>query len=212
MATTKERILHTALELFNQEGFDRVTTRHIAAHMGISHGNLCYHFGRREDIALTLYHQMQAATESLFGHVMTSTDTFGAVYLAIDQAFRLHRQYGFLFLNKMNVFRRITELQPTLQSIHHLRIGQFRSIVALLANRGLLLPEPLPGQWDHFAMHQYLVAETWLAAAEIRTGPVNEATLRKYVDNFIALAVPYLNADGLRQLQGAREHYLRPSA
>ena len=39
--TTKEKIIDTALQLFNKQGIDPVTTRHIAKEMNISHGNLC---------------------------------------------------------------------------------------------------------------------------------------------------------------------------
>ncbi len=37
---TRQRIVQAALELFNQQGERQVTTNHIAAHLGISPGNL----------------------------------------------------------------------------------------------------------------------------------------------------------------------------
>ncbi|HEY8401633.1 MAG TPA: TetR/AcrR family transcriptional regulator, partial [Cytophagaceae bacterium] len=56
--TTKEKILNTALLLFNKEGIEDITVRDIAKAMGISHGNLCYHYPNKEVIIETLYQQL----------------------------------------------------------------------------------------------------------------------------------------------------------
>lgn len=56
---TKEKILITALALFNSTNTQAATTNHIAAAMGISPGNLHYHYKNREAIIYALYVQMQ---------------------------------------------------------------------------------------------------------------------------------------------------------
>ena len=58
MKNTKEAILSAALELFNLDGLSKVTLRTIANKMGISQGNLNYHFKKRDDIIETLYFQL----------------------------------------------------------------------------------------------------------------------------------------------------------
>ncbi|MDA3945300.1 MAG: TetR family transcriptional regulator [Helicobacteraceae bacterium] len=56
--STKQRILDTALELFNTTNTQAATTNHIAKAMGISVGNLHYHYKNREEIIFRLYEQM----------------------------------------------------------------------------------------------------------------------------------------------------------
>ena len=52
---TRDRILAAALELFNQQGERKVTTNHIAAHLGMSPGNLYYHFKNKQEIIYELF-------------------------------------------------------------------------------------------------------------------------------------------------------------
>ena len=56
--STKQRILDTALELFNTANTQAATTNHIAKALGISPGNLHYHYKNREAIIMKLYEQM----------------------------------------------------------------------------------------------------------------------------------------------------------
>lgn len=57
--TTKEKILTVALEMFNETNTQAATTNHIAKKMGISPGNLHYHYKNREEIIRFLYIQMR---------------------------------------------------------------------------------------------------------------------------------------------------------
>ena len=56
--STKQRILETALALFNTTNTQAATTNHIAKAMAISVGNLHYHYKNREEIIFKLYEQM----------------------------------------------------------------------------------------------------------------------------------------------------------
>ena len=56
--STKQRILDTALVLFNTTNTQAGTTNHIAKAMEISVGNLHYHYKNREEIIFKLYEQM----------------------------------------------------------------------------------------------------------------------------------------------------------
>jgi AcrR family transcriptional regulator len=57
---TRERILDVALELFNEQGYDRTSLREIADHLGVTKAALYYHFERKEDILLELHLRLHA--------------------------------------------------------------------------------------------------------------------------------------------------------
>ncbi|MEQ3724258.1 TetR/AcrR family transcriptional regulator [Alcanivorax sp.] len=68
MTSTKDRILETSLVLFNRQGERNVTTNHIADALGISPGNLYYHFRNKGTIVAALFdryqHQLLALLEA----------------------------------------------------------------------------------------------------------------------------------------------------
>lgn len=55
MTGTKTRILDTALQLFNRFGERNVSTNHIAGELGISPGNLYYHYRNKTAIVSALF-------------------------------------------------------------------------------------------------------------------------------------------------------------
>ena len=58
---TSERILEASLKLFNEYGFQNVPVLRIATHMGISSGNLAYHFKTKTDIVLAVFPLLEKA-------------------------------------------------------------------------------------------------------------------------------------------------------
>jgi AcrR family transcriptional regulator len=58
MITTKNRIISSAVSLFNERGFVNVTMRDLAQELGISLGNLTYHFKRKDDLIEAIHQQL----------------------------------------------------------------------------------------------------------------------------------------------------------
>ncbi len=51
----RERILDVALELFNDQGYDKTSLREIAERLGVTKAALYYHFQSKQDILLELH-------------------------------------------------------------------------------------------------------------------------------------------------------------
>ena len=94
---TAERILLTALALFNEHGENAVTSVDIAMELDISPGNLYYHFKGKEVMvdALTDLHKTQINTllsPDLPLH-LSGSDIFYYFYMLIDKI----QDFGFLY-------------------------------------------------------------------------------------------------------------------
>ena len=97
---TKEKILITAKELFNSPNTQAATTNHIAAAMGISPGNLHYHYKNREAIIYALYLQMQEKCMQPYEAIPTTIDALVLLHKHLAKIFWeyrfFHRELLFL--------------------------------------------------------------------------------------------------------------------
>jgi AcrR family transcriptional regulator len=137
---TAERILVTALDIFNQQGENNVSSVEIAMELDISPGNLYYHFKGKEIIVSALFdlyqHQLRAildapsnTTNAPSNHSETSLnieDFFYYLYLIIEK----NHLFRFLYRNPTD----LTEKYPSVaKGFMKLMIAQERCVTELLA-------------------------------------------------------------------------------
>ena len=74
-ASTREKILDVALDLFTDQGFDGTSMREIAERLGISKPAIYYHFASKEEILMALHMRLhefgKAALARLTGQTVT---------------------------------------------------------------------------------------------------------------------------------------------
>ena len=66
-ATTRDRILDVALDLFIDQGYDGTSLRQIADRLGITKAALYYHFGAKEDILMALHLRLHEFGKTALG-------------------------------------------------------------------------------------------------------------------------------------------------
>jgi AcrR family transcriptional regulator len=100
---TKEKIILTSIELFNKSGVVAVTTNHIAKELGISPGNLYFHFRNKEEIIRQIFKIMSRETYQLW-HTKKGGKLVHPLDL-IEKNFELFWKYRF-FHREMYYLRR----------------------------------------------------------------------------------------------------------
>ena len=93
---TAERILDTTLELFNRFGEPNVSTTLISAELGISPGNLYYHYPAKEELITKLYDRYDEALTALLRAADDVSDVEDA-WLFFHMLFELIWSYRFLY-------------------------------------------------------------------------------------------------------------------
>lgn len=126
---TKDKIIQASLELFNQQGERNVTTNHIAAFMGISPGNLYYHFRNKDDIIRSIFSLYEENLEQIFPEAQPEVMGMDDMLPYIDRVFALMWRFRFLYANLPDILAR----DPELQSRYLVAQSQFKArLVSIL--------------------------------------------------------------------------------
>ena len=94
--TTRDRILQTSLQLFNGDGLPSVSTHRIAAELGMSPGNLHYHFKTKQLIVERLFRRFE---ERLLLHrpAVGVDRAIDDLWLALHLRFEAINDYRFVY-------------------------------------------------------------------------------------------------------------------
>ena len=105
---TRERILETALKLFNDFGEPNVTTTVIADEMGISPGNLYYHFHNKDEIVNSLFGDYEKEIDALLtvpgGRTLSTED----IWLFLHLLFETIWKFRFFYRDINDLLKRIS--------------------------------------------------------------------------------------------------------
>src|ERR1700733_14123799 len=93
---TAERILEVTLELFNRFGEPNVSTTLISAQLGISPGNLYYHYPAKDELINKLFDRYEASLTGLLDAADDVVDVEGAWFF-FHTLFELIWAYRFLY-------------------------------------------------------------------------------------------------------------------
>ncbi len=107
---TRDRILECALQLFNEQGEPNVTTLEIATEMGISPGNLYYHFHGKEPLILALFERFHNELAPLLNPPANARLDVEDYWLFLHLIVERLAQYRFLFQDLSNLAGRLPKL------------------------------------------------------------------------------------------------------
>ncbi len=200
--TTKQRILNTSLQLFNQQGTDVVTVRHIAKNLGISHGNLCYHFPNTDLIIEKLYEQLiEELNEILKNPMLLQELNLKIFYDLTSFIFGKLYKYKFLMQDFISIMRRNPNLKQKHRDLVRSRRMLFQMGIEASIQVGIVKPDIIKGQYENYFEQLFIISDFWLSSAEILYEGSEENKLGKYINIAFTLIVPYLTEKGLVEYQ-----------
>lgn len=185
-STTKDAILQTAKRLFGERGYNAVSTADIADAVGISKGNLTYHFKKKEDIVAALLSENPPhATWPTPGTLAELDATFSHIESVV-------RENAFYFWH----YTQLAQISPDIRSLQLTAVSGNRDFLmrALesLDKGGLLVVES--ADRGPLVNSILLTCAYWLPFAAIED--LDATAFRSQV---WSLLVPYLTKEGRAQ-------------
>lgn len=190
---TKERILQQSLELFNRDGVEKVTTRHIAKELGISQGNLHYHFPNKDEIILKLFAQLIDEVKNAARYVPNDLFAKEEVLRSMTENFTIMFEYRFFFKDNEAVWRRLPSIKEMLLALLSSKKQEIEDIIQYYKSQGMFRSEISNDQIDHLSSLFLFTISSWLGANEYVGVGQEPAT---YFSQFtFRLWLPYLTAE-----------------
>ena len=193
--STRERIIDTAVALFNSEGTATVSTNHIAKAAGISPGNLYYHFRNKEEIIRAIYARLRPIWEATVSVPTDRVPTLADLEWIIDDHFRILWDYRFFYREMPALLRRDPELLASYHEVREAGLANVEGLLRIFTQVGVLhVPDPdqaLP----ELARIIWILADFWFPFAELDRLTGAEVDLREGRALILRVLSPYYAND-----------------
>ena len=197
---TKERILTTAVDLFNQTSVAEVSTNHIAKAASISPGNLYYHYPNKEAIVRAALERMIEAFDKVWTlpeeRRVTLTDLRNTLAAVFDVLWR----YRFFYREQVALLRRDPELAARHKEIQAQRVAEQEAYFGRFVTDGVLVTPADPTHLRTLITAGWVIANNWLTFVEASGERVEPGQLRRGTDLILRVLEPYLSADAKTHL------------
>ncbi len=197
---TKDKILQASLELFNTEGEQDVTSVDIANVLGMSPGNLYYHFKGKDPII----HQLFIDFEEEFKMVLQApiekplelSDNWVYFYILFEEV----ADFRFFYRNLQALIERYGDLEQRFRRLVNLKIKTMASIIFDLGEQGFIqiskseaeqMAERFALQLTYWPTYHSLMAPTMPLPVSIHHG----------VFSLVSQLTPYVREGGAEYLE-----------
>ena len=162
---TAERILEVTLELFNRFGEPNVSTTLISAELGISPGNLYYHYPAKDELINSLFDRYEAGLDELLRAADAVANVEDA-WLFFHMLFELIWRYRFLYRDLNDLLSKNRRLEMHFQFVLKNKARAVQGVLDGLARGGAMRIEAR--DVEPVATAMVVVLTYWLSYEYVR--------------------------------------------
>jgi len=205
---TRERIVETSLQLFNRDGAPNVTTADIADEMGISPGNLYYHFRNKDQIVAELFAAFERRLDALFAAPAGRLADVEDLWLVLHLLFEAMWDYRFVYRDLDEMLSRDARLESRFSRLVARGRRTTQKLCADMVAAGAM--EASEPEIAALADNAALVATYWMSYQKIASADQRgqSPSLDRAAYQVLSLIAPFLRGPSRTLLARLSQGYL----
>jgi AcrR family transcriptional regulator len=191
--STEEKIVKTALKMFNDAGIEYVGMRELAAALDMRVGNLTYYYPTKDDLVNRL--SLDLARENDRTIVPMTQVTMQAFFDMLEQVFRNQAKYRCLMLSFVHVMQRNPIIAKRYSKTQSARNEAWvKNIQALKEGKYISAND---SEIDFLVSTIALIARFWVSEAAVSfRNLADEQQMNHYIRMIARIFLPYATAKG----------------
>ena len=211
---TAERILEVTLELFNRFGEPNVSTTLISAELGISPGNLYYHYPAKDELINSLFDRYEHALNELL-NASDSVRNVEDAWFFMHTLFELIWQYRFLYRDLNDLLSKNRRLETHFQWVLKNKTRAVKALLDGMSRAGAITIDSR--EVEATATGMVVLLTYWRSFEYVRDPrnalePANaQSALLRGAHHVLSLLAPYLEQSQRTHLQALAAAYSSPA-
>lgn len=205
---TKTRIITQAIAAYNAHGINNISSRDLAKMLGMSHGNIEYHFPNKEALLKAIYKRMRKEISQAYEDKNEAADSFASfnrLLLAVDD---FQEKYLFFNLDIVEISRTFPEVDSILKSTILIRGDQTTHFFRQFKSQGYFKDEMFPGMYMRLQHTIRILLTFWKPQQEVLPN-ISSIQKGEMATHIWELLVPNMTKKGLEAYRSINaEHVL----
>ena len=207
MSKTKQKILDSAILLFNQNGVANVSIRQIAKEAAISHGNLIYHYPNKESIVLGIHEKLLEQAVQLNQLIDPKKFDIKELHTITKTGFEIVLQFRFLFFDLLYISNTMPKMREILREVEKTRSDMYMSVIQLSIKNSLMRGEEYDGEYVQLIHRIKIFSDHWITSSAIYDTHVDQHSIGKYAELLLSCFYPYLTPEGKKEIRITNVEY-----
>ncbi|MEL6255476.1 MAG: TetR/AcrR family transcriptional regulator [Bacteroidota bacterium] len=191
---TRERILDAAIKLFNQKGYGHVSLQDLAKELGMSRGNLSYHFPDKADLLPGIVDKFASRLKD-YRLSKEPLPTFSNLRIDLRFYFELQRDYKCILLDPYVLEH--PAVSETVKAFSKEAIRDFDAAIAFALEIGTMKKEPYPGVYENLSINTWMLMFLWYPREMV----LGKRTFEEKEKATWCMLIPYFTEKGREALK-----------
>ena len=193
---TKDKIITIANELFNLHGTKAISTNHIAREMGISPGNLYYHFRSKNDIIRSISDNFSNELGSVFNIQLDTIPDFSSNLTTLfNRFFKIQQSYQFLFLEGVHLTKQDSRVLDNYTKLRRLINKGYHDLLSNLVKIKIMKRQSL-NIIDDLLDAQWIIMWYWINHTILDRNTYDDSQIKKGIKLSFSIIKPQLTSIG----------------